>query len=395
MPTDDVSNAQPSEEPSRESDVAAAPDAREEAPRRPPTRREILDAHTAQRRRGRPFAIGGLILLLALLAIPTVAYVSRYVLPPRQLAVRVEDQVYTWGDVVNYIRFNQRLSEELGVQYQVGTSLFEAEQVLWQNEVAFRTAPKLGVSVGAEEVDEEIRALLGFPRLTPEELQDAETRSNIEEAKRQFLNNVGLSGAAYRDIVKKTLFRRGVRERLAQDVPLIQPQVHLHEIVLRQPDDTITRQIIRRIAKGEPIGDIAVEVSIDPEVKRTRGDAGWFPENVIPEPRIERLLYGKDQNGNRLLPIGELSELIPDNESGFYNVYFISEYSEARAVDAEAFETLKDNAFNSYVIEEGKHIDSERVLNSEMYAWVSTQVKVASLLPTPTPSSGLLGTGGR
>jgi len=386
MPTDEELNAESSTETSVQEDVPAPVAV---PPSRPPTRREILAAQRRQSSRSRPFIIVGVLVLAAILAIPTVAFITRYVLPPRQLAVRVEDKVFTRGDVVNFIRFYQRLSEEAGVQYQVGSSLFEAEQAMWQNEVAYQSAPQLGVSVTSEDIDAEIRALLGYPNLTPEEVRDPETRANIEEAHRQFLNNVGLSDDVYRDIIRKGLFRRGVRDRLALEVPRIQPQVHVYEIVLDGLDRTIIQQMKRRVATGEPIEDIAVDFSVDPDVKRTRGAIGWLPESVVPE--LDWILFGTDEQGRRLLPIGALSDPVPDRETRFYNIYFVSEYSEAREVGDEPFEKLKDNALADFLNEEFRRLDVHLVLDDKIYAWVNAKVKIASILPTPTPATGIPG----
>ena len=386
MPTNEESNAETSEDPS---DREEAPVPKETVPSRPPTRRELLAAQRRQSYRSRPFIIIGVLLLVAILAIPTVAFVNRFVLPPRQLAVRVEDKVFTRGDVVNFIRFYQRLSEEAGVQYQIGTSLFEVEQIMWQNEVAFQSAPKLGVSVTAEDIDEEIRGLLGYPNLSPEELQDPETRANIDEANRQFLNNVGLSAEVYRDMVRKELFRRNVRERLALDVPRIQPQVHVYEILLQRVDQTVIQQMKRRVAKGDSIQNIAVDVSIDPNVQRTGGEIGWLPRNAVPE--LDRLLFGVDADGNRLLPVGTLSDPVSDRETGLFNIYFVSEYVEAREIDAGPFEKLKDKALEDFLNGEFRSLDVHLVLDDKIYAWVNAKVKIASILPTPTPASNLSG----
>ena len=103
--------------------------------------------------RSRPWIIGGAVLLVALLAFPIYAFVKTFTLPPREVAVRVEDSTYTRGDVVDFIRFRQRLTEEVGGQFELGTSLFEALQVIQDNEIAFKLAPRLGIAVSPDEVD--------------------------------------------------------------------------------------------------------------------------------------------------------------------------------------------------------------------------------------------------
>ena len=128
--------------------------------RRGPGRKELLAEQRQTKIRSRPWIIGGALLLIALLAFPIYAFVATFTLPPREIAVRVEDSTYTRGDVVDFIRFRQRLTEEVGGQFELGTSLFEALQVIQDNEIAFKLAPQLGISVSPDEVDLEVEFLL-------------------------------------------------------------------------------------------------------------------------------------------------------------------------------------------------------------------------------------------
>ena len=112
--------------------------------RRGPGRRELLAEQRRSKLRSRPWIIGGAVILVALLAFPIYAFVRTFTLPPREVAVRVEDSTYTRGDVVDFIRFRQRLTEEVGGQFELGTSLFEALQVIQDNEIAFKLAAPAG-----------------------------------------------------------------------------------------------------------------------------------------------------------------------------------------------------------------------------------------------------------
>ena len=101
------------------------------------TRRQMVQDKQVQQAKSRPFIFVGILILIGLLAIPVYAYFENYVFPPRELALRVEDTEYTRGDVVNFIRFNQRMSENLGVPFEIGNSLFDALQTLQENELAY------------------------------------------------------------------------------------------------------------------------------------------------------------------------------------------------------------------------------------------------------------------
>jgi hypothetical protein len=377
----------------RDQNTAGPAQSAESGPQTPraPGRRALIRSRQESSQRSRPFIVAGLVIILGLLAIPIYGYVQRFVVPPRQLAVRVQDAEYTRGDVVNFIRFNQRLSEDLGVQFQIGNSLFDALQIIQDNELSFQAAPTLGVAVSPEEVEGRIENLLGFQGLTAEERANLRTRQSLEEAKRQFLNKVALSEEVYRDIIRKSLFKEKVRENLGQGVPRIQPQVHLYEIVLTDQNAQTLQRIERALAGGDRPADVALQFSQDPNVKRTNGDAGWFPRRVLPE--IEGLLWGTKADGSRVLPIGVPSDPQYNAEAKTYNIYVVTEFSEAREIDERAQRKLAEDALQTY-LGERRRVLSETggiwmALDDKIYAWVNKQVRLASLLPTPMPQSGL------
>ncbi len=205
----------------------------------------------------------------------------------------------------------------------------------------------------------------------------------IAEAQFSVLNNVSLNEETYRDIVRKDLFRGKVRDRLADDVPLIQEQVHLFRIILSDFDEALRNRIDLRIKAGENISDLALEYSVDGEVRRSGGDEGWVPRKVIPE--LDVILFGTDDDGNRFLPIGEASEIVRIPGENSLGVLYIDEYAAARPVDLAPFEALKDRALRDWFEETRLVVDVEVVLNSEVTEWVNRQVRLSSVLLTPTP----------
>ena len=357
-----------------------------------PGRREIIRKKRESARRAKPYVIVGLLLLLAIAAIPAYDYFQTYVSPPTKQALRVEDKVYTLGDVVDFIRFNQRLSEDIGQQFDVGSSLFEALEIMQNNEIAYRAAPALGVTVTDEELDAQISLILGFPNLTPEERANPDIVINLEEAELQFLNRVGLSRDAYLDILRKSLFKEQIRELLSESVPRIQPQAHVYEIVLAGADPQVLQRIQRALAGGDTPEEVAVQFSTDPNVQRTGGDVGWFPAGVVPS--IDHLLWDVNDDGARVLPLGEPSEPQYNSDSRTYNVYVVTELSEAREISPTVLQKLSDVALDDFINarraeysgrEFEGHPALEMSLDSDVYNWVNRQVRLASILPSPTP----------
>ncbi|MBC63173.1 MAG: hypothetical protein CL746_02435 [Chloroflexi bacterium] len=334
--------------------------------------------------KSRPYVIFGIIIVLILLLIPAYSYFQIYVFPPRELALRVEDKVYSRGDVVNFIRYNQRISEDLGIPFQVGNSLFDAMLTLQENELSYQLAPKYGISVSKEEVDERFSTTLGFVAFNSSEDPNlaAEDKVNLDEAKRQFINKIGVSEDDFRDFIKKSMFRERLREVVGQSVPRLQVQVHIYEIILLNPDNKIQQKIDRELKAGDPIEDIVMRYSEDPNKRRELGEIGWFPYGTNPE--LDGLLFGLDKDGNRLLPIRETTRPRYDENKKWYSYIVVNEVAEAREVEKENMELLVDRAMTIFLNDERKNFDLKMVLDSEIFDWVNKQVKMSSLLPTPT-----------
>ena len=333
--------------------------------------------------KSRPFIIAAIVVLFGILMIPVYAYFQNYVFPPRELALRVAGMEYSRGDVVNFIRFNQRMSENLGVPFEVGNSLFDALQTLQENELAFQLAARYGIAVSSEEVDDRLNTILGFVAKTVAERESQEYKDNIEEAKRQFINRIEMDESVFRDFIRKSMFKERLREVVAEEIPRVQAQVHLYEIILFDRDPEVRRAIERDLVTGDAIENVILEHSQDPNVRRDVGDRGWFPFGVTPE--IDYLLFGLDGEGNRLLPIGQLSEPRYVEDSDWWSYMLVAEAQDAREVNEDNFEALTTRGMTIFFNEERKNFDLHMVLDSAIFDWVNAQIRLSALLPTPTP----------
>jgi len=347
------------------------------------TRRQMVAEKQQLQIKSRPFIIAAIVVLFGILTIPVYAYFQNYVFPPRELALRVAGMEYSRGDVVNFIRFNQRMSENLGVPFEVGNSLFDALQTLQENELAFQLAARYGISVSSEEVDDRLNTILGFVAKTVAERESQEYKDNIEEAKRQFINRIEMDESVFRDFIRKSMFKERLREVVAEEIPRVQAQVHLYEIILFDRDPEVRRAIERDLVTGDAIENVILEHSQDPNVRRDLGDRGWFPFGVTPE--IDYLLFGLDGEGNRLLPIGQLSEPRYVEDSDWWSYMLVAEVQDAREVNEDNFEALTTRGMTIFFNEERKNFDLHMVLDSAIFEWVNAQIRLSALLPTPTP----------
>ena len=347
------------------------------------TRRQMVAEKQQLQIKSRPFIIAAIVVLFGILTIPVYAYFQNYVFPPRELALRVAGMEYSRGDVVNFIRFNQRMSENLGVPFEVGNSLFDALQTLQENELAFQLAARYGIAVSSEEVDDRLNTILGFVAKTVAERESQEYKDNIEEAKRQFINRIEMDESVFRDFIRKSMFKERLREVVAEEIPRVQAQVHLYEIILFDRDPEVRRAIERDLVTGGAIENVILQHSQDPNVRRDLGDRGWFPFGVTPE--IDYLLFGLDGEGNRLLPIGQLSEPRYVEDSDWWSYMLVAEVQDAREVNEDNFEALTTRGMTIFFNEERKNFDLHMVLDSAIFDWVNAQIRLSALLPTPTP----------
>ena len=359
--------------------------------RRGKSRFEMVREKKERGSKGKPFIILGGLILVGLVAILGVAYVREFVMPPRALAIQVGDVKYSRGDVVDLIRFNQRLSEELGIPFELGNSVFDILEVIQIAELSAQAAPKYGITVDQSEVDERIEFILGLTASSDAERDSAEYQANLAEAKRQFLNRVGLPEEVWRNFLTNILFQERLREYVSETVPRIQPQVHVYEVMIENNDPQSVAQIDRELKSGKSVEEVALQYSADFDVRRTRGEVGWIPPGML-AAQYDRLLFGTNENGQRILPFRSASPPQYDSERNLYAVIVVDEYQEAREISDQALDALTETAFTIFINEERKNFYVYLDLNSEIANWVNEQVKLNSLQPTPGASSdGLQG----
>lgn len=357
--------------------------------RRGKSRFEMMRDRDRAALKSRPFIIAALVFFALVLIIPGFAFYRVYIAPTQEPAVKVEDAVYTRGDVVDFIRFNQRLSEDLGVPYELGSSVFEALVTLQQNELAYRIAPRYGIAVTSEEVDERLEGLLGFHEDIRSREEEREREANLAEAKRKFLNRVGLSEETYRDFIRKSMFKDELRTEVASNITRIQPQVEVYEVVLFHQDRVAIQQLQRDLDAGLPVRDVVLEFSEDPNVLRNNGYVGWLPRGVRND--LDPFIWGGTRVGTEVteadIPLRVLSPGRYDESSQQWTGHIVAQFSEAREVADEHFEALSDAAIDRFLNERRDEFDASVTIDSDIYAWVNQQVRYAAIVPTATAVS--------
>ncbi|MEE8045453.1 MAG: hypothetical protein V3T49_01290, partial [Dehalococcoidia bacterium] len=220
--------------------------------------------------------------------------------------------------------------------------------------------------------------------------ESSEYQNNVEEAKRQFIHEIGIDEEVFREFIRKSMFKERLRSVVAEEIPRVQFQVHLYEIVRFGRDAEDRRAIERDLLTGATIESVVLNYSEDINVKRDMGDRGWAPFGI--SPQTDSLLFGLDKDEKRLLPVRTPSTPRFDEEKNVWSYLIVEEINEAREIDEVSFEALTTRAMSIYFNEERVNFDLHMVLDSDIFDWVNAQVRLSALIPTPVPSQS--GAGG-
>lgn len=370
-------------------------DEAQEVPSRRAVRRDsrrIAAERTPEERRRRKLAliiIGALLLIIT--GIIIAGYVIIFVLPPQQLVVRVDDVVITRGDMVKLLRLRQRSMELADTQQGLRTSddVFEALQLIVENEVISQAAPSDGISVSRDEIDNAIRSRIAPSADESLGKSDAQIEREYHERYRQFLNQAQVSEGEHRDLVRKSILREKYRQFVGDQVPAFAEQVYLHRIGMGVNDEIDVMQT----KLADSIGDnkspehirgviraIAREFSSDPDTYQSAGDLGWTSLGIHED-------Y-EDKFWN--LEPGTISKPTPNVENPQSVFFFlVSERDGNREVSRRNRETLKTRALQIWVNQERQNHDVYATFNSDIYAWFIQQLRI-SASTTPTPVSNPL-----
>ena len=354
-----------------------------------PDRRQELSQRPREQKRQR-IALGFIIFFLLVIAGFAVTFYAKvFVLPGRQLVVKVDDVKYTRGDMAKLLQARQRQHELIGFEFKTGEEVFKALQIIVENEIISQSAPRFGITVTEEEVDFEIKLLfLLAPGADQEKLLSSQAEREYQERYREYLNTLQLSESEFRETLRKQRLREKFRQFIGENVPTVVEQVHLHRLVVSQTDEIDIMQVKFKDAVGvdtdpehlqEAFKQIAREFSRDDrEIIRKGGDLNWVPRGI----------FTKYDYNFFDLEVGELSEPTPniDNTEEIF-FYMISERSEAREISPADREILKTNALQDWLNDERSNHDVFAEFTSDIYHWLIEELQLTrSTTPTPRPN---------
>ena len=375
----------------------------EEIPSRPirtDRRRESTRIQRDLRRRRFAFALVG-VFMLVIVGILLAGYVVIFVRPPQQLVVRVNDVKYSRGDMVKLLRVRQKSLEVTGQRLDLSTDIFEALQLLVENEIIAQSAPRLGITTTDAEIDFSIRAQLD-PEGAAAGTSDAQRDRDFRERYGSFLNLSRISEEEHRQIVRRALLRERLRQFIGDSVPSVAAQAHVYRFTVAPGDEIdIMFTKYRDVTQGST--DPALlsrafdlvnrEFSRESRERiRKGGELGWMPEGIIPD--YDDVIFGSSYSSP--LEIGILSDPIRDmNNAQQLFVFMVSERNAARELSLANKDTLKTRALQDWLNDQRADYEVYAVMNSDIYNWVIQQLGISSTItPTPAPASPFQGLGG-
>lgn len=244
----------------------------------------------------------------------------------------------------------------------LGTLPFEALNNLVESELIRQMAPRLGIAIGTQAVDSEIRA-----RLVGDVQAETATELDTEfqERFRVYLNLIQLSEEEYRDRVMLEILLEQARDVVGREVPPIQPMIHLYQLTVESEDSIETIQALAD--EGVSFEELIKGYEVNEAAALAGGEVGWMPRGIL----------GASQDFIFDLEVGELSE--PGlREDGTVVFFSVREKALAKEVGDEFLLQLKQNALEDWINETRRNEDVQTTFDSAQYDWLVNQLRNSS-----------------
>ena len=307
----------------------------------------------ARDRKGRRTAIiiASVVIVLILIIVGVSLYINAA--PFRRIIITVDDTSIN----MDYFLMRTRLA---------GADAMVMLQRLTNEQLIKIAAPRYVAEVNPEDIDQELRRVASGESETISE-------SEFKEWYRQLLNEIDLSDSEYREIVATSLLATRLHEYLAERVPTVAEQVHLHTVLLSTEE---AGKIWEKMDEGEDMDKLTREVWQDKQSEGEVDDFGWLPRGVLASSWFDEVAFN--------LNIGDVSELLsyvsdPESAEIFYYLLMVSEKAAAREVNEDSLQILKAKALDDWLLAEIKLHEIgwhglKNGFDSETNAWISWQL---------------------
>ncbi len=157
----------------------------------------------------------------------------------------------------------------------------------------------------------------------------------------------GLSEADFRFLFEANLYYTALYDMVTADVEReSQDYVWARHILVE--DEETANEVRDKILAGEDFSALAAEYSTDPSAASNYGDLGWFTTGQMVAP-FEEAAFALEN-------IGDVSEIVP-TDFGFHVIQLLGR--ESRPMSEDAYQSLKDSAFQNWIVTKYAESDVE------------------------------------
>jgi len=200
-----------------------------------------------------------------------------------------------------------------------------------------QAAAKEGVAISEEEVEAAIQ----------ESIEEGGGQASFEEW-------LQISDLTYEDFeveLRFQLLAQAIFERVTNSVPTTAEQVHARHILVDTEEEA--QAILTQLQAGQDFAALARQLSQDENTKEAEGDLGFFPRGLLISPEVEEAAFA-------LLP-GQISGVVRSQFG--YHIVQVLEKEPDRPLPPELLNTLKEQAFASWMQEQWDSATIERFVD--------------------------------
>lgn len=367
-------------------DVEAAPPRRARGRRQvraEDARRRSSRARGERRRQNLAIAIGAA-LILVIFGIVAFGYYREFYEPPRVMAGEIRGVRFTMGDLVERIRVLQGINRNhpQGAGF-VDLSIipFEYLQDMLFAQIVIQAAPGLGVRVGEEDIEEEIKRQFYPATSAGEQADPGQLDQEFQNTYTNFLTQIRLSDDEYRELISEQLHQLHLRLLLGSEIPEKLEQVEV-EWIRMDVGGTVVPDDVRTRLEVEDFDIVAADVALasqqGPDFADGRGYVGWIPQGAFPV--LDDDIYGNEEEEVEALAVDEISQPI-FTQDGIYLIHKLAGPEEQELSNVMRFK-LNTELVNNWRNDQLTRGSDEGWLkvnfDSDRYAWVADQVRLTA-----------------
>ena len=341
----------------------------------------------AKRQQGLGIGLGAF-LILVIAGVVAFGYYKEFYQPPRVWAGSVRDVEFNMGDLVSRIRVLQGVNRYQGGQVNLSTVPFEYLQNLVHAEILRQQSPTLGIKIGAEDIDKELRRQFSPTVEVGQETDPGQLDREFKENYSSYLTATGLSDGDYKVILKEQLSIRALAGLLSQDIEEEQAHVEIQWIQIAIDGDILINEVETRL-ENEDFTRIAQELNSSSQFADLNGYVGWIPKGAFPD--LDTAIFGDESQEIEPLALDEVSDPIFTNDA-YYLVKVLSDSEDRPLSNIMGNKLLKENVeqWQRQTLLSGTQAETVKMnFNSSLYEWVTDQVFITAPRgerPTPVPN---------